>query len=630
MTDASSGVFVLPLHPSPPAMPSSTTSLASYLLDRLAQLGTKTIQGVPGDYQLPLLDYIEDHAQLEWCGNANELNAAYSADGYARTTRKIAALVTTFGVGELSALGGVAGAFAERVPVAHIVGVPSTSAQGQHALLHHTLGDGRFDAFEQMSRHVSSATLRLGDLRPEEMPREIDRVLETCVREARPVYISLPMDLVSLAVPSERLKSTALNTATSPNDPPTEKHVLDEIVNKVRSAADPIILVDACTIRHDVIGETNDLVDQSGLPVFSSPMGKTAITEEHKQYGGIYMGDVTHPVVRDRVLKADCIISVGALLSDFNTGNFSYRTPKHSTIELHSDHTCVGYAQYPHISMKTLLPKITSALAQDHKKRLEHTLSSTQNPRNVLPSPADEGDVVKDDSTIISQAYLWPRVGQFFRKGDQVIVETGTSSFGMLDATLPTGARFHSQVLWGAIGWSLPATLGVSLGAREQGLGRVCLFIGDGSLQLTLQEIGTMIRHGLKPIIFVLSNDGYEIERNLHGPDRSYNDIQTYNHSLLLDAFSAPPGHRDNSAAPANAPRASSHARDAQPSQKRYHAVHTKDELDALLKDDEFNRADAIQLVEVFMMRGDAPRALKGQAKASHESQAKQKPVVRE
>lgn len=273
--------------------------------------------------------------------------------------------------------------------------------------------------------------------------------------------------------------------------------------------------------------------------------------------------------------------------------------------------------------MKPLLPKITAALAQDKDKRLAHTLQTTQRPTNKLPTRQEEGEAVRDNADIISQAWLWPRLGQFFRKGDQIIVETGTSSFGMLDATLPEGSSFHSQVLWGSIGWSCATTLGVSLAAREKNLGRVCLFIGDGSLQLTLQEIGTMVRQGLKPILFVLSNSGYEIERNLHGPERSYNDIQPYNHSLLLDALSAPSGHKDNSAAPPSAPLAPSHDKDRVASKKKYHGVRTKQELDALLKDEEFNRADAIQLVEVFMMRGDAPRALRGQAKASQEAQAK-------
>jgi pyruvate decarboxylase len=141
--------------------------LGDYLLERLVQLKLRSCLGVPGDFNMSFLDLIEDHPKLQWVGNANELNA----------------VVTTFGVGELSALNGIAGAFSERLPVVHIVGVPSTSAQGQHALLHHTLGDGRFEAFTAMSKQISAAMVELGNLRPEEAPREIDRVLSICVKE---------------------------------------------------------------------------------------------------------------------------------------------------------------------------------------------------------------------------------------------------------------------------------------------------------------------------------------------------------------------------------------------------------------------------------------------------------------
>ena len=76
--------------------------------------------------------------------SSNELNASYAADGYARVKEgSIGVLVTTFGVGELSATNGIAGAFSEHVPVLHIVGVPSTAQQKSKPMLHHTLGDGR-------------------------------------------------------------------------------------------------------------------------------------------------------------------------------------------------------------------------------------------------------------------------------------------------------------------------------------------------------------------------------------------------------------------------------------------------------------------------------------------------------
>ena len=125
-------------------------TVGDYLLDRLAELGVTEIFGVPGDYQLEFLDHIVAHPRIHWVGGANELNAGYAADGYGRL-RGMAALVTTFGVGELSAANAVAGSYAEHVPVVHIVGAPSKDTQGARRVVHHTLGDGDFEHFLRMS-----------------------------------------------------------------------------------------------------------------------------------------------------------------------------------------------------------------------------------------------------------------------------------------------------------------------------------------------------------------------------------------------------------------------------------------------------------------------------------------------
>jgi pyruvate decarboxylase len=85
-------------------------TIADYLLERLAELGVGTMFGVPGDFNLGFLDYVEDHPTIQWAGNCNELNAAYAADGYARVkSGSIGVVTTTFGVGELSAMNGIAG-----------------------------------------------------------------------------------------------------------------------------------------------------------------------------------------------------------------------------------------------------------------------------------------------------------------------------------------------------------------------------------------------------------------------------------------------------------------------------------------------------------------------------------------
>ncbi|KZV78685.1 pyruvate decarboxylase, partial [Exidia glandulosa HHB12029] len=143
------------------------------------QLGVKSIFGVPGDFNLAFLDQIDDHKDIEWVGCCNELNAAYAADGYARVSKGLGVLVTTFGVGELSALNGVAGAFSERVPVLHLVGVPSTVHQAHHAILHHTLGDGRFNVYLECGAHVTIGQEML--MTAERASAQIDKMLITAL-----------------------------------------------------------------------------------------------------------------------------------------------------------------------------------------------------------------------------------------------------------------------------------------------------------------------------------------------------------------------------------------------------------------------------------------------------------------
>ena len=116
---------------------------------------------------------------------------------------------------------------------------------------------------------------------------EIDRILVTCVKAARPVYLTLPTDVAYMEIPSGRL-ATPLNTAPAENNPEIQEHVLSEIERLVKASHDnTIILVDACAVRHHVIEETRELVDKTGFPVFSAPMGKTVIYEDHERYGGV-------------------------------------------------------------------------------------------------------------------------------------------------------------------------------------------------------------------------------------------------------------------------------------------------------------------------------------------------------
>ncbi|CAL5870387.1 uncharacterized protein PFLUO_LOCUS4623 [Penicillium psychrofluorescens] len=549
--------------------------VAEYLFRRLHEVGVRSVHGVPGDYNLAALDYVPK-CGLNWVGNCNELNAGYAADGYARV-KGISALVTTFGVGELSALNAIAGAYSEFVPIVHIVGQPNTKSQRDGMLLHHTLGNGDFNVFTRMSEDISCYVARLND--PLDAATLIDSAIRQCWIRSRPVYVALPTDIVNAKVNGDRLKKP-IDLSLPENNPEKEDYVVEVVLKYLRAAKNPVILVDACAIRHRTLEEVHDLVEASGLPTFVTPMGKGAVDETHKNFGGVYAGNGSNPGVGEVVESSDLVLSIGAIKSDFNTSGFTYRIGQLNTIDFHSTYVRVRYSEYPDTNMKGVLRKIIQRMG---------TLSPASVPQvnNRLP----DSELKSSDQTI-THAWLWPTVGQWLKPHDIVLTETGTANFGIWDTRFPAQVTAISQVLWGSIGYSLGSCQGAAMAAKEQGNRRTILFIGDGSTQLTVQELSTMLSNKLNPIIFVICNEGYTIERYIHGWDASYNDIQPWDYFNIPKVFGAKEGYKG-------------------------YRIKTRDELTKLFADQAFCHHDSLQLVELYMPREDAPAALKLTAEAA-------------
>jgi pyruvate decarboxylase len=488
-------------------------------------------------------------------------------------------------VGELSLLNAIAGAYSEYVSVVHIVGQPSTISQRNGMLLHHTLGNGDFNVFANMSAGISCAVAKLND--PYEAAILIDNALRECWVQSRPVYITLPTDIVQKKIEGERL-DTPIDLSYPPNEAEREDYVVDVVLKYLAAAKNPVILVDACAVRHRVLDETHDLIQKSKLPVFVTPMGKSAVDETLPNYGGVFAGDGSNPGVKERLESADLVLSIGAIKSDFNTTGFTYRISQLNTIDFHSTMTRVRYSEYPGVGMKGVLRKVTDRLP---KLNVEAAPPVSQ---NKIPSEQKDSK----DSTIL-HAWFWPRMGQWLKEDDIIVTETGTANFGIWETRFPKGVVALSQVLWGSIGYSVGACQGAALAAKETGNRRTLLFVGDGSFQLTAQEVSTMIRHDLKPIIFCICNEGYTIERYIHGMDASYNDVQEWKYKDLVTAFGA------------------------KPDKYKTYQVKTRQELEALFHDEKFSSAPYLQFVELYMPKEDAPTALKITAEASAKTNAK-------
>jgi indolepyruvate decarboxylase len=489
-----------------------TDTVIEHVLARLRAIGITDVFGVPGDYAFPVNDAICNDSKMCWIGCCNELNAAYAADGYARI-KGVAALCTTYGVGELSAINGIAGAYAEHLPVFHLVGTPNSPVQSARALMHHTLGNGEYNLFQRMTEPVVCGS---AVMTPQNVASETERLIFEALYHRRPVYMAFPADLANQPVVSE-----AQALAAPRSDPPSLDMAVEAIVEALAAARTACVLPGILVARAGLRGALQSLIDNSGLPFATMIMDKSVLDEQHEAYVGIYDGRLMDESVRNFVETCDCVLAVGTLMTDFNSGAFTSRLDPAKTIDIGHHRTRVRSKTYPSVEMGDIL----AALAKRLPKRADWTKIEAAS----LSEPIGSG------SDPITASALYPRWANFLKPNDILIAETGTASMGLGFARMPTGVTFHNQTLWGSIGWATPAAFGAAIAAQDR---RVVLVTGDGSHQLTAQEIGQFGRLGLRPIVFVLNNSGYLIERLLcKDPEIAYNDIAPWRYTELPHAF---------------------------------------------------------------------------------------------
>jgi len=553
----------------------NTVALGRYLWERIHQVGVNHVFGVPGDFNLTLLDHIYHVDGLEWVGNTNELNAAYAADGYARTRMGAGCVVTTHGVGELSALNAIAGSMTEQVKVIHVVGQTSLKMQRGNMMIHHSIGFGPdHQIFNKASKDFRVAAAEIQQAQG--AAEEIDRVLRECFIKSGPVYFFVPIDLVDVPVPSDALK-TPLNLEPEADEKAVDK-AANAVLEAIRTSKNPCVFVDCLVHRHNAVEATKALVEKLAIPVYTSNMGKGIIDETHEHYVGLYNGGPSGPGVEDAFDKHDLIVLLGDMPSDTNSGGFTRITPVEKTVFVNSHQVDVkGWKMESRKTPIKAVIKRMRDLAEPDK------IPKTTSPKSSLPPRRQEDD---HDSKAITQSWVWDRLASWMQPHDVVLGETGTAAFGIPDATFPSNIRWQTQTYYGSIGWATPAALGSDLAladlAARNGVprGRTLLCTGDGSLMLTVQEIGNMMKLKLSPIIFLINNAGYTIERVIHGAFQSYNDIVPFNYEHMLPFLG-------NSS--------------PEKTQAQYHKATTKEELEAILSKESVKQPNGVQVVEIVM-----------------------------
>lgn len=510
-----------------------TYTVSTYLLDRLSERGVRHLLGVPGDFNLRFLDHVIDHPKISWVGNANELNAGYAADGYARVNG-LSAVLTTFGVGELSAINALAGAYAEYAPVLHVVGAPARQVQESGQAIHHTLGEGDFTAFRQVAEKVSSAVV---EVQPATAAHDIDRVLVEIALRKRPGYLLLADDVAVLPClpPSEPLNIP--EPVSVPGEKERFKEGLAELLRKAGAGANVTVLADILVQRLGLQDQVRELVGSLGLPYSTLKWGKGVLDETTPGWRGVYTGEVSEAETRQAVEGADVLVCAGVVLTDTITAGFTHDFPEH-TVYLEPQQAVIGGVVYAPLTLEDSVAIVHEVLRdagwQDAWVEADDRCAASE----PVTSPGAGMNSI-DLRAPLTQNALWQLLAPQIPAGSTVVVDQGTSFAGLAPHPLPSDARCISQPLWGSIGYSLPALLGAQLADPEA---RGVLLIGDGSAQLTVQELGTLLRLGLTPLIVLVNNEGYTVEREIHGPNQPYNDIQLYNWSLVPAALGAVEG----------------------------------------------------------------------------------------
>jgi len=500
-------------------MASSTPTVAEYVVNRLADLGIDRVFGVPGDYSFPFDDAIEACDRLQWIICANELNAAYAADGYARING-VSILSTTYGVGELSALNGVMGAKSQRLPIFHIVGAPSTQIQREGLITHHTLGDGVYNNFRAASELACCVS---ACLTPDNVVEEMERVIREALRLSAPAYITVPMDLGKMPIIGKPVKGMPLAQITrGQSDQASLEAAIEFILGKIQSSKNTIALPTQFVANFGALELLKQFLTKSNIPFATTPMDKAVISEAHPNYLGVYNGMSSSPAaLKATVESADLVLDIGGVVfEDFNTTFWTDNIAQSKLLTLGDQFVRMGDTIFTGVVLSDVLVGLTQRIGPTPKSNT----TNTQLQMSLVGAPTDP----------TSSANFYSRLQKMLRSGDVLVVETGTCIMHTTPMVLPDEVGFQTQTLWGSIGWATPAAEGVCMANKK---GRTILVTGDGSHQLTANEIGVMGRYGIKPIIFVLNNNIFGVENVLSEIGPSYDELAKWNYSQVPSAM---------------------------------------------------------------------------------------------
>ena len=485
------------------------TTVGKYLIRRLEECGLRHVFGIPGDYVLGFYDLLVE-SKMSLVGTCTEIGAGFAADAYARVNG-LSVMCITYCVGGLNAINAVAGAYAEKSPLIVISGAPGLQERKRSPLLHHAVKD--FHTQLQIYEKVTVAARALED--PETAPDQIDECIAACRRYKRPVYLELPRDVVNQPCAAPRPLVEEVLTS----DPAALKEAIAEATAMIKAAKKRIVLGGVELHRFGLQDRVIQLVEKTGMPIAATLLGKSIISERHPNYVGVYEGALGEEGLRRTVEEADCLLILGAFMTDIELGVFTANLEVARTIHATTERISIKHHHYEKVLLGDFISGLTRSLVSG---------GGALKPGKVQRRKALAGKrFVPRGKKPCTVKRFFERMEDYLEENTVVISDIGDSLFGAADLTIHKRTEFLSPAFYTSMGFAVPAALGAQIGARKL---RPVVFVGDGAFQMTGMELSTIARYGLNPIVIVLNNKGFTTERFINeGP---YNDVHEWAYHL--------------------------------------------------------------------------------------------------
>lgn len=481
-------------------------TIGEYLIRRLQDYGVTDVFGIPGDFVLQFYGHLQD-SPLKVVGMTREDCAGYAADAYARV-HGLGAVCVTYCVGGLSLCNSIAGAYAEKSPVVVISGAPGVEERRSNPLLHHRVRD--FTTQREVFEKITVANASLDD--PLTAFREIDRCLDAAVRYKRPVYLELPRDRVNSRCPYPHVPAS--------EPPQSHKDALREALveagEMIARSQKPVIIAGVEMHRFGLSDDVVKFAEKTQIAMSATLLGKSVVSEKHPLFVGIYEGAMCRESVRRFVEESDCIILLGAFLTDIDLGIYTAQLDPTKCIYATSEDLRISHHHFHDVLVTDFV-----------KGLLKLDLKVSQ--RAMPPKPKVEKFVLKP-SEPMKTARLFARINELLDENMVVVADVGDCLFGAAELTIYRRTEFLSPAYYTSMGFAIPASIGAQVGNPQL---RPIVLVGDGAFQMTCLELSTAVRHGFNPIVIVLNNKGYTTERFIQ--DGPFNDILNWDYHRMPD-----------------------------------------------------------------------------------------------